>query len=39
MTLKVKIICILIASIVIAFYVLIMILKYKSKKLKEIEYK
>lgn len=39
MTLKAKIICILIASIVIAFYILIMLLQYKSKKLKKIEYK
>lgn len=39
MTLKTKIICILIASIVIAFYILIMLLQYKSKKLKEIKYK
>lgn len=39
MTLKAKIICILIASIVIAFYILIMLLQYKSKKLKRIEYK
>lgn len=39
MTLKAKIICILITSIVIAFYILIMLLQYKSKKLKRIEYK
>ena len=39
MTLKAKIICILIASIAIAFYVLIMLLQFKSKKLKKIEYK
>lgn len=39
MTLKAKIICILIASIVIAFYILIMLLQFKSKKLKKIEYK
>ena len=38
MTLKAKIICILIASIVIAFYVLIMLLQFKSKKLKKIEH-
>ena len=38
MTLKVKIICILIASIVIAFYILIMMLQFKSKKLKKIEH-
>ena len=39
MTLKAKIICILIASVVIAFYILIMLLQFKSKKLKKIEYK
>lgn len=39
MTLKAKIICILIASIVIAFYILIMLLQFKSKKLKQIKYK
>lgn len=38
MTLKVKIICVLIASIVIAFYILIMLLQFKSRKLKKIEY-
>lgn len=38
MTLKAKIICILIASVVIAFYVLIMLLQLKSKKLKKIEH-
>ena len=38
MTLKAKIICILIASIIIAFCVLIMMLKYKSRKIKKIEH-
>lgn len=38
MTLKAKIICILIASIAIAFFILIMMLKYKSRKIKKIEH-
>lgn len=38
MTLKIKIICFLIASIAIAFFVLIMLLKYKSRKIEKIEH-
>ena len=38
MTLKIKIICFLIASIAIAFFILIMLLKYKSRKIKKIEH-